>query len=253
MVEVFSVNRFMNVLKKGNQVYVEAMYPTCFKIYKDRQFLMATDQNRIISFEVEDYVKSITILGYYNDLIVREDYFLSDDRELDRDRDFRPGDILVASDNVKKELSGYMGHSALVVNEKEVVEAVGGHPAITKDPIKDFLRKHPIHAQFRPKNKEVGEKVTEFALQYYEKYQENLDQGIKKPIFSFQLSQNLDDLWEFTYCSKLIWLCYHYGAGYTFENDDLWFSPEDLYHNLIDNEAFELVYRHPDLQFLIDT
>ncbi|MGP4039341.1 hypothetical protein ACTWP4_05430 [Gracilibacillus sp. D59] len=170
-----------------------------------------------------------------------------------RERDYQAGDILVASDNVKAELTGYMGHSALVINENELIESPGLEPAIVREPIRQFLDKHPIHAQFRPIQSGLGEKAAQYAMNYYQEYNSNLEKGVHKPTFSFNLSQKLDDPWENIYCSKLVWICYHFGAKYTFENDHLWFSPEDLYHQLLENQDFELVYQHQDVKFLIDT
>ncbi|MFC4402671.1 hypothetical protein [Gracilibacillus xinjiangensis] len=222
------------------------------KIYKDYELFCQFTDNRELYLPVTSEDTVLTIVGFHDTFIVREDFVLSG-QGIFRERDYQPGDILVASDNVKKELSGYVGHSALVVDGEHLVEASGGHPAIVKDTIQQFRVKHPIHAQFRPKNKEIGEKAAAFAIEYYLKYKENLSNNVKKPVFSFQLSQDLEDIWEYIYCSKLVWVSYHYGAGYTFENDFLWFSPEDLYTLLSDNDDFEVVYKHPDVKFIINT
>ncbi|WP_138420336.1 hypothetical protein [Aquibacillus sediminis] len=170
---------------------------------------------------------------------------------LTRDRTFQSGDILVASDNVNQLMTGYVGHSAIVVDEGHLIESPGGHPAIQKDTIQQFLDKHPEHAHFRPKSAQMGKKAANYAEEYIKEYQQN---GKDKPVFSFTLSQELDDPWEYVYCSKLIYLCYTKGADYeALENDFLWYSPEDLYSDLIDNDDFELVYEHDDVGFHINT
>ncbi|WP_053217898.1 C40 family peptidase [Virgibacillus senegalensis] len=167
-----------------------------------------------------------------------------------RVRDFHPGDILVASDNLDELKTGYVGHSALVVDKENVIESPGLHPAIRKASIQQFLDKHPIHAHFRPKSPEAGKSAADFAKEYLSQFKEK---GQQAPVFSFNLSSALDDPWEYIYCSKLIWLSYYYGADYKMENDFLWFSPEDLYNKLKENGDFTTVYKHPDVKFILNT
>jgi hypothetical protein len=83
-------------------------------------------------------------------------------------------------------------------------------------------------------------------------YLKNKESGIGEPIFYFSLQTPLTDEWKYIYCSKLVWLSYHYGANYTFINDHLWFAPEDLYTQLSNSPDFDLIYKHPNYQFLID-
>lgn len=170
-----------------------------------------------------------------------------------RNRDFRAGDILVASDNVNEFKTGYMGHSAIIVDDDFLIESPGGHPAIRLDSIQQYLDYHPIHAQYRPVSLEMGNAAALYATNYLEKYQENLNNGINKPEFSISINQSMEDPWELIYCSKLIWLSYFHGAGYELDNDFLWFSPEDLYDDLKDNDDFELIYKHPNVNFVINT
>lgn len=172
-----------------------------------------------------------------------------------RERDFRAGDILVASDNENDEKTGYVGHSAIVISAQELIESPGGHPAIRQESIQQFLQLHPAHAHYRPKSQEVGEKAATYARGYLAKYLENLKKGIHEPVFSYsyQAIAGLDDPWGLIYCSKLVWLCYYYGANYKFKNDFLWFSPEDLYERLRKDENFIEIYRSPKLKFLLNT
>ncbi|KAB8137616.1 hypothetical protein F9U64_08865 [Gracilibacillus oryzae] len=246
------MDREVSVWKSDSELFIKPAPANYTKIYENYQWKNSLVGSNVISLPINNRTTVFTVVSFYDQFIVRKDFNLQDFLP-ERTSDYQPGDILVASDNIKEELSGYMGHSALVVDNENVIEATGGHPAIVKDTIRQFKQKHPIHAQLRPKNKDVGQKAAEFAIEYLSKYKENLSKDLKKPVFSFQLSQELEDLWEYTYCSKLIWACYHYGAGYTFKNDHLWFSPEDLYNQLIDNKDFELVYQHPDVKFLLNT
>ncbi len=183
---------------------------------------------------------------------ISETYNIGDLRFSERDSYFQAGDILVACDNLNGLPYGYMGHSAMVVDESSIIEGVVTNPIIRKVPIENFFNNHKLFSHFRPKNKEMGEKAAKYAINYLETFNENKEKGIAKPIFLFTVNTPLDDEWNYIYCSKLIWLSYYYGAGYEFPNDHLWFAPEDLYTNLKDNPDFEVMYIHPDFVFYID-
>ncbi|SET65023.1 hypothetical protein SAMN05216389_11875 [Oceanobacillus limi] len=201
-------------------------------------------------------VNRITIIGFYHFNGVPmgwlEPYQFMTSRD-QQERDFLPGDILVASDNVVEFFTGYVGHSAIVVDGTNVIEARGGTPTIQKDSIQQFLEKHPHHAQFRPKSLEMGKAAAAYAENYLRDYQEKVSNGEDKPLFSMKLTQSLEDPWEYIYCSKLVWLSYYYGANYKLENDYLWISPEDLYTNLKENDAFINVYQHEEVEFKVNT
>jgi hypothetical protein len=166
--------------------------------------------------------------------------------------DYRAGDILVACDNVDGLPYGYMGHAAIVVDEKNIIEGVTSNPIIRKVPITQFIDHHPMYAHFRPKRRELGEQAGTYAEKYLAVFKENKKNGINRPLFFFTINTPLTDEWTYIYCSKLVWLSYHYGANYTFLNDHLWFSPEDLYTGLSNLDDFELMYKHPNYQFIID-
>ncbi|MEW9668432.1 hypothetical protein [Ammoniphilus sp. 3BR4] len=186
----------------------------------------------------------------------KNDHYVEDHSNTQqRLRDFRAGDILVASDNENDDKTGYVGHSAIVINSHDLIESPGGHPAIRQESIQKFLKLHPAHAQYRPRSIELGEKAAAYARGYLAKYLENLKNGIQKPVFSYSYKAviGLDDPWGLIYCSKLVWLSYYYGADYKFKNDYLWFSPEDLYERLRKDENFIEIYRSPKLKFLLDT
>lgn len=169
-----------------------------------------------------------------------------------RETTYKKGDILVGCDNMNGLPYGYMGHAALVVDEETIIESTPLNPIVRRIPIHHFTNDHPIHAHYRPKNPDMGEKAGNYAIHYLKQFEENKKQGIDKPIFQFSLNTPLEDEWTYIYCSKLVWLSYHYGANYDFINDHLWFAPEDLYSNLNDNPDFELIYKHPNFVFYID-
>ncbi|SHM70146.1 hypothetical protein [Gracilibacillus kekensis] len=248
------MKNYFSMWKNQNIIYmkpnVELIY---YKVYENNRLVTSNSgsEGSYIALRQPNPSTTIVIEYYHDNALEREQYSLRN-YYANRKRDFQAGDILVASDNVKSELTGYMGHTALVINESELIESPGSEPAIVKEPIQQFMDKHPVHAQFRSVNDDIGKNAARYATDYFEKYQYNLKEGLSKPSFSFNLSQSLDDPWDKIYCSKLIWICYHFGANYTFENDHLWFSPEDLYHQLIENKDFEMIYQHEDVKFLID-
>ncbi|PLS18772.1 hypothetical protein CVD28_05155 [Bacillus sp. M6-12] len=161
--------------------------------------------------------------------------------------------MLVASDNVNGFPPGYMGHSAIVVDDSHVVEAIIIRPYIKKDTIEQFTAAHPLYAHYRPKSDEMGKGAANFALSYFAAFQDNAAKGKKNPVFSFTAKTPLDDLWESIYCSKLIWLSYYYGGHYKFYNDYFLFSPEDLETGLSQDENFTLIYKHHDFAFHLNT
>lgn len=169
------------------------------------------------------------------------------------DIQFQAGDILTASDNEMVIPPGYMGHAAIVVSDKYAIEAVTTVPHIRVVPIQEYRETHPRHAIFRPKNAEMGQKAAQWAIQYYRFSEANRAKGYLYPPFSFSLQVPLADPYTATYCSKLVWLSYYYGAGYPIPNDYFLFTPEDISTSLSKDPNFVRVYKHPQFQFLINT
>ncbi len=168
------------------------------------------------------------------------------------DRSFQAGDILVASDNMGGLPPGYMGHSAIVVGPKHIVEAPGTNIPIRKATIAQFLRYHSIHAHYRPVSSELGAKAAHYAVELYKQYKHSVENGTNQLQFSLWKIQALNDPMKYIYCSKLVWLSYFYGANYEFPNDYLWFAPEDLAEILSEDDQFKLMYKHPEFGFKIN-
>ncbi|NGQ94490.1 hypothetical protein G3578_04765 [Brevibacillus sp. SYP-B805] len=168
-------------------------------------------------------------------------------------REIKAGDILVACDNLYHIPHGYMGHAAIAVDDKWLVEATDNVPYIRMKSFEHFLKEHPIHAQYRPRSAEMGQMAASCAMDYQLKYANNLRQGENKPTFAFLSGSPLHDPWGTVYCSKLVWLSYFYGVQYAFANDFGLFTPEDLDTCLKHDPHFELVYRHPRFRFVINT
>lgn len=124
-----------------------------------------------------------------------------------REQTFKPGDILVASDNVIGVPNGYIGHAALVIDEHSILESTNIHESISINPIDKFIRNHDWYAHYRPKDAVMGEKAVRWGLVYYEKYKENVAEGLNQPKFSFMPSFNMKEIWNTIYCSKLVWFC----------------------------------------------
>ncbi|MBM7659618.1 hypothetical protein JOC85_000385 [Bacillus mesophilus] len=248
-------NGFISFLNKGKstypfiEVFLNGKYAGAFSIKKELK----------IRYPKNEKVSKITISGYYLDSgthhPIQQTFQLENHESRENNQkpsDFQAGDILVACDNVNGFPYGYMGHTALVVDEDQMIEAVISEPVVRKESISIFTEHHPMYAHFRPKNKELGQKATAYAEHYLQQFKENRKKGLNKPIFYFTANTPLTDEWTYIYCSKLIWLSYHFGAGYTIPNDHLWFSPEDLYTILSHSKDFDLLYKHPDYQFFVD-
>ncbi|RFU70479.1 hypothetical protein D0469_05975 [Peribacillus saganii] len=193
------------------------------------------------------FLKNRETVGYVNR------FQFNRDTSRDLRADFKAGDILIACDNVNGFPPGYMGHSAIVVDDSHVVEAIIMRPFIKKDTIEQFIVAHPLYAHYRPKSEEMGTKAANFALSYLATYQDNAKNGKKNPVFSFTTKTPLEDLLESIYCSKLIWLSYYYGAHYKFYNDHFLFSPEDLETGLSQDENFTLIYKHHEFVFHLNS
>ena len=167
--------------------------------------------------------------------------------------DFKPGDILVASDNNSALPPGFMGHAAIVINQTTIIESVMFKPYIRTYPIAFFLREHPLHAHYRPKSEKAGLQAKEIAERYLQTYNRNVALGKHRPPFSFSPTIPLKDPWKSVYCSKLVWLCYKHGPEINMKNDYFLFTPEDLDQVLSRDRRFDLLYKHPRFIFYIDT
>ncbi|WP_411954256.1 hypothetical protein ACKXGF_13720 [Alkalibacillus sp. S2W] len=170
-----------------------------------------------------------------------------------RPNDFRPGDILVASDNFGDIFpSGYIGHSAIVVDELHIIESVSSHPQVRRLPAYNFLSVHTQVMHARPKDASIGLAATAYAKEYLKAYNNNLKQGKPVPEYSFTIQVPLNDPNEAIYCSKLVWLSYYYGANIEFDNNFFLFAPVDLEINLENDDRFDVLYKHPDFDFKIN-
>ncbi|WP_246943963.1 hypothetical protein [Bacillus pinisoli] len=244
---------YVTLFNKGNrtfpfvEVFLNGKYVGLYKL----------ETNSKLRVPLDEELKSYVLSGYLqNDLEIspfsHRMNISTPENEKQIESDYRAGDILVACDNVGGLPYGYMGHSALVVDKENIIEAVISDPIVRKAPISDFTKYHPMYAHFRPKNQEMGEKAATYAEKYLKKFEEYKKEGQSKPLFYFTISTPITDEWKYIYCSKLVWLSYHYGANYSFPVDHLWFSPEDLYTILSRSDEFEVMYVHPDFQFFID-
>ncbi len=166
---------------------------------------------------------------------------------------YRAGDILTACDNELAIPDGILGHSAIVINKSQMIEAVISRPHMQTASISKFVKNHPKHAIYRPKESSLGKAAAAYARSYLDQRNNYLRYGLERPSFSFSTDTVLHDPWSTIYCSKLVWLCYHHGAGYTFPNDHFLFTPEDLDTHLKKDSKFIMLYRHRKFNFLIDT
>ncbi|MGP4071179.1 hypothetical protein ACTWQB_01330 [Piscibacillus sp. B03] len=168
-------------------------------------------------------------------------------------QDFLPGDILVACDNFGDfPPPGYMGHSALVLDQRNIIEATTSMPQIRQATIREFIDIHPNYMHLRCRDYNVANQATEFAYEYLHMYNSSLKKGEDVPPFSLSPLVPLNDPYNSIYCSKLVWLCYYYGAGVDLNNDFFLYSPEDL-STLENDDRFEVIYKHPEFDFKLNT
>ncbi|MFD2638817.1 hypothetical protein [Piscibacillus salipiscarius] len=168
-------------------------------------------------------------------------------------QNFLPGDILIASDNFGDfPPPGYMGHSALVLNNREIIEATTSMPQIRQSTIREFVDIHPKYMHLRCLDQNVANEAVAFAYEYLQMYHNNLQKGTDVPTFSLTPLVPLDDPYNSIYCSKLVWLCYYYGAGVDLNNDYFLFSPEDL-STLENSEYFNVIFKHPEFEFKLNS
>nr|WP_207952346.1 hypothetical protein [Paenibacillus turpanensis] len=149
--------------------------------------------------------------------------------------------------------TGYLGHSAIAVDERQLVEAVMEYPNIQLGLNEKFLRPDRRCAVYRPVHAHWGPAAAGFAYRYYEQSEHYRKHGMIRPPFTISPAVPLHDPWTGVYCSKLVWLSYYYGAGYAIYNDFGLFTPEDVDSSLRMDSNFMAVYRHPDFAFHIDT
>ncbi|MET3682841.1 hypothetical protein ABID56_000931 [Alkalibacillus flavidus] len=169
-----------------------------------------------------------------------------------RPSDFKPGDILVASDNYGDVYPpGYIGHSAIVIDDSHLIEAVTSYPQVRRAPIDNFLSIHTQVMHARPKDPRLGAAAADYAKEYLRAYTSNLNQDKAVPEFSFTTSVPLNDPNDAIYCSKLVWLSYYYGADVMFDNNFFLFAPVDLEANLENDDRFDVLYKHPEFDFKI--
>lgn len=133
-------------------------------VYLDRQHLGTYKAIEHVHLDINElrpgkHVLYIFAYPFGNSMPVYEHFVFSipHAKEL-QSRDFQPGDILVACDNAGQLPPGFMGHAAIVVDSKSIIESPGPNPPIEKSSVLEFLIFHPLHAQFRPQKAKMGKK-----------------------------------------------------------------------------------------------
>lgn len=242
----------------GNKIniYIDLNYPIeCIQVYRGNQLVRTYSPSPVIRLQNRN-VQLLTIVCIFSSGYKHSTVFSPNFRQPEGDtvgRIFKPGDILCASDNYGDFLPpGYMGHSAIVVDQDSIIEAVTSHPQVKKSPIDEFLTIHPIHVHYRSKESDSGNKAANFAEEFLQSYNDKLDNGLAVPPFTFSNQIPLEDLETGLYCSKLVWHSYYQGANIAFNNDFFLFAPEDLATTLQNDSRFKQIYKHPEFGFKID-
>lgn len=243
----------------GNKIdiYIDLSYSIQYiQVYRGSHLVGTYPPTPVIQLQSKNEPLLLTIVCIFSSGYKHSTVFAPDFRQPEVDsagRAFKPGDILCASDNYGDFLPpGYMGHSAIVVDQDSIIEAVTSHPQVKKSPIDEFLAIHPIHVHYRSKDPDSGNKAANFAEDFLQSYNDKLDNGLAVPPFTFSSQIPLDDLETGLYCSKLVWHSYYQGANITFDNDFFLFAPEDLATTLQNDSRFRQIYKHPEFGFKID-
>ncbi|MCR8996519.1 YiiX/YebB-like N1pC/P60 family cysteine hydrolase [Brevibacillus halotolerans] len=117
--------------------------------------------------------------------------------------EIKPGDILITNNTSSK---GLTGHAAIVIDTENVVEILGPgfHPQ--KNPIKRFFGKN-VSKKYGTKvvrynRTKIRNQAADWAEWYVKKYDD--------------VEYAISDLYNYkykTYCSKIVWNAYYFGAG----------------------------------------
>lgn len=136
---------------------------------------------------------------------------------------YKPGDILVTNDTIKK---GIVGHAAIVIDSKNVIHTSGwkNEPYPTKLTISKWKKRyHNKVKQVRPNSATLGKKAAANAKKYF--YQKKIPYSLPKTSMKKT---------KYTYCSHLVWFSY-YKAGKTFEKlyqsviQTKWVTPNEIF------------------------
>ncbi|NEU26501.1 hypothetical protein G3M74_10295 [Paenibacillus polymyxa] len=115
----------------------------------------------------------------------------------------KAGDILVTSDTSS---NGLTGHAGIVVNSTYLVEIKGAGYHPQKTAISSFFNSHRNKVRVvRYNNATAAQKAANWANKYQANYS--------------NVSYDFDDLYQYnksTYCSKIVWDAYHFGANVNF-------------------------------------
>lgn len=138
----------------------------------------------------------------------------------------KPGDIIVTNASGSKNL-GLSGHAAIAKSSKSVVEIPGfhKHPKTTK--FSTFRSQHKPgkgkYIKIYRVSSSKGKKAAKWASKL---------SGNKK--IKYSLGMNILNR-HYTYCSKLVWQAYYYGAGKNTVRSKVsqqWVTPYKLAHNI---------------------
>ena len=142
----------------------------------------------------------------------------------------RRGDILITN-NASYAKLGIPGHAALYTGKGHIVEirGYGHHPA--RNSYKKFIHKKRAkrHDKFWVKVYRTSKKKRNKAVNWALK-----QAGKKRKSIKYSLNSNINDT-HHTYCSKLVWQSYYFGAGKKSVNSTgvyHYFNPYNLPKNI---------------------
>ena len=138
----------------------------------------------------------------------------------------KPGDILVTNASGSNN-NGLTGHAAIAKNSKSVVEMPGYGKHIRTIKFSKFRHNHKTGKGKYIKVYRVSSKKGKKAAKWAAKQSKN-----KK--LKYSLGMNILNK-HYSYCSKLVWQAYYYGAGKNTvrsKRSQQWVTPYKLAHNI---------------------
>lgn len=117
----------------------------------------------------------------------------------------RAGDILVTNNTI---LNGFTGHAAIVIGESHVAEIRGYGHVLEKNTILKFFERNMEPGKgikvIRYNDATKASQAAQWASRYVDNYSSTVTYELRSDLYNYT-SQ--------TYCSKLVWNAFYYGAN----------------------------------------
>ncbi|WP_083607089.1 MULTISPECIES: YiiX/YebB-like N1pC/P60 family cysteine hydrolase [Paenibacillus] len=119
------------------------------------------------------------------------------------------GDILVTNSTGSSGF-GYTGHAGILIDNGTIVSIEGYNKPLIRQPITDWYTKYANTKVLRYTSSPTkAQQAATWASNYQSLYKDQVHYGLINNIF---------DYYTETYCSKIVWDAYYYGASVSFGN-----------------------------------